>query len=96
MSANERSRRILEHLKKTSNVKMKFTSPRLKLSEPAPVKETPAPPPPPTPTTPKKPENRKKQVMEHLTRSGTNFDLSSASSGRRKQRIQEHIRRSIN
>ncbi|MDJ0620093.1 MAG: hypothetical protein QNJ63_25695 [Calothrix sp. MO_192.B10] len=95
MSANERSRRILEHLEKTSNIKIKLPSPRLKTSEPAPVKATPAPPPPPTPTIPKTPESRKKRVMQHLTRSGTNFDLSSASSKRRKQKIQEHIRRSI-
>ncbi len=94
MTTNERKRRIMEHLEKTSNIKIKPPSPSLKSSEPKPAPIT-TPPPTPTPTTlPKTPESRKKRVMEHLTRSGANFDLSSASLEKRKQKIKEHIERS--
>ncbi|WP_088240771.1 hypothetical protein [Calothrix rhizosoleniae] len=93
MATNERNRRILEHLQKTSNIKIKRPSPSLKSPE---VKPLPAPPPPPpTPiSVPTKPESRKNQVMQHLTRSGANFDLSSASLEKRKQKIKEHIEKS--
>lgn len=104
MMENERQRRILEHLEKTSNIKIKLPSASLKSSQPkpAPVETstpTPPPPPPPAPTptiTFQTPESRKKLVMQHLTRSGVNFDLSSASLEKRKQKIQEHISKSTN
>ncbi|MDJ0677912.1 MAG: hypothetical protein QNJ36_21435 [Calothrix sp. MO_167.B42] len=104
MIDNERKRRILEHLQQTSNVKIKLPSTSLKSSEPKPAPAatptpTPPPPPPPAPTptiTFQTPESRKKLVMQHLARSGVDFDLSSASLEKRKQKIKEHINKSTN
>ena len=84
------NQRIMEHLEKTSNIKFKGLSPNLNLSQGA----TPPPPPAPTLTTlPTTPDNRKKRVIEHLTSSGANFDLSSLNEEKRKQKIEEHIRK---
>ena len=69
------NQRIMEHLEKTSNLKFRRSSPNLKLSQGA------TPPPPPTlATLSTTPGSRKKRVMEHLTLSGANFDLSSLNS----------------
>ena len=81
------NQRIMEHLEKTSNIKFRRSSPNLKLSQ-----EATLPPPPPTLTTlPTTPDSRKKRVMEHLTLSGANFDLSSLNSQKRKQKVEDHV-----
>ena len=70
------NQRIMEHLEKTSNIKFRRSSPNLKLSQ-----EATLPPPSSTLTTlPITPDSWKKRVMEHLTLSGANLDLSSLDS----------------
>ncbi len=83
------NQRIMEHLEKTSNIKFRFSFPNLKLSQGA----TPPAPPPTLATLSTTPGSRKKRVMEHLTLSGSNFDLSSLNLQKRKQKIEEHIRK---
>ncbi len=86
MAANDRKKRIMEHLKLTGNLNFKRRSPSSK------PETSPTPITPTTPTPPISPNSRKKRIKEHLARSSANFNCFSLSSQQRKQQIQEHVR----
>jgi hypothetical protein len=84
MTANERKKRIMEHLALTSNLNVERRSPGFK-PEASPTPIT-------LPTPPITLASRKERIMEHLARSSPNFNCFSLSSEQRKQQIQEHLR----
>ena len=83
MAANERKKRIMEHLTLTGNLNFKRRLTGFKL-------ETSANP-TTSPITPITPDSRKKRIKEHLARSSANFNCFSLSSQERKQQVQEHV-----
>jgi hypothetical protein len=97
MAADDRKKRIMEHLALSSD-SMKAIAPK-KTSEPA--ASTPAPPPPPTPTpeititsAPKaKASDRKRRIMDHVSRSSKDFGNFSLEEKERKSQIIEHVRK---
>ncbi|MEO1375448.1 MAG: hypothetical protein AAFW70_14240 [Cyanobacteria bacterium J06635_10] len=96
--SNDRKQRIMQHLGLTTDIKFKRSTrnsePSQKL-EPSVPKPEPTPPPvkiqPPVQTQPTSAENRKQRIMQHLSQSGTNFNLSSRDREKRKQQVQAHI-----
>ncbi|MGD1873518.1 MAG: hypothetical protein ACFB02_10765 [Mastigocoleus sp.] len=112
MASNQRSRRIMEHLKQSGNIQFdngrnerspnvrddvakpnlsdnsnqnsNNSQPTTSVSSTAPV----------TPNSYKTPDGRKKQIMDHLSRSGSGYNLLSSDSEQRKQKIQNHVRKS--
>jgi hypothetical protein len=97
MAADDRKKRIMEHLALSSD-SMKSISPK-KTSEPA--ASTPPPPPKPTQTTefssssaPKaKASDRKRKIMDHVSRSSKDFGNFSLDEKERKSQIIEHVRK---
>jgi hypothetical protein len=86
MASEDRKRRIREHLARSADG-MKFTS-----TTPAPA-PTPAPITPPPEPIPKM-ESRKRDVMDHLSLSSSEFGDFSLSEEARKKRILDHVRKS--
>jgi hypothetical protein len=98
MAADDRKRRIMEHLAMSSD-RMKFLSPKKSTETPA---ASASPPPPPTPTPAPAPVpstaragDRKKRIMDHVARSSANFGDFSLDEKERKKQILEHLRKSI-
>lgn len=93
--SNDRKQRIMQHLGLTSNIQFKRSS---RNSEPSVPKPVPTPPPvtiqAPIQTQPTTAEDRKQRIMQHLSQSGTSFNLSSRDEEQRKQQVQAHIRKS--
>ncbi|MDJ0598150.1 MAG: hypothetical protein QNJ37_04840 [Crocosphaera sp.] len=92
---NDRKKRILEHLKQSTNG-TQYISPK-KTSEPTPP-PSPKPEPIPEPqpvskTTPK--DDRKQKIMGHVNRSSENFGSFSLKDDSKKKKIEEHIRKSL-
>jgi hypothetical protein len=87
MASEDRKRRIREHLARSADG-IKFTS----SSTPAPA-PTPAPITPPPEPIPKM-ESRKRDVMDHLSLSSSEFGDFSLSEEARKKRILDHVRKS--
>ncbi|MDY7013223.1 MAG: hypothetical protein SVX43_06385 [Cyanobacteriota bacterium] len=87
MAADDRKKRILDHLARSSD-NLKLVSPK-RTSQPAPA-TAPAPPPPPA----SKAEVRKQTIMIHLERSGGSPKNFSLSSQQRKSQILNHVRQS--
>ncbi|MEM7556041.1 MAG: hypothetical protein AAF378_18470 [Cyanobacteria bacterium P01_A01_bin.84] len=94
----------MEHLKKSGNITFNSPNQNSKVSQPVTPTPTPTPTPPKvsnastaaaTPNLYKTPDTRKRQIMEHLSRSGANYNLSSLGLEARKQKIQNHVRKSI-
>ena len=91
MATDETKKRIMEHLAKSSDT-MKSVS----------VKKTTKPNTPPTPPPPKTelPEptpvkvDKKRQILDHVSRSGSDVGKFSQSEEQRKKRIQDHVRKS--
>ena len=86
MASEDRKRRIREHLARSTDG-IKFTS------------TTPAPTPPPAPIIPPpepipKTESRKRNVMDHLSLSSSEFGDFSLSEEARKKQILDHVRKS--
>jgi hypothetical protein len=86
MASEDRKRRIREHLARSADG-MKFTS-----TTPAPA-PTPAPITPPPEPIPKM-ESRKRDVMDHLSLSSSEFGDFSLSEEARKKQILDHVRKS--
>ena len=84
MAANERKKRIMEHLTLTGNLNFKRRLPGSK-----PETSTTAITPPTPPLTP---DSRKQRIKEHLARSSGNLNCFSLSLQQRQQQIQEHVR----
>lgn len=98
--SNDRKQRIMQHLGLTSNIEFKRSSPNSESSrkaEPSVPKPEPTPPPvqiqPPVKIQPTTAENRKQRIMQHLSQSSKNFNLSSLDEEQRKQQVQAHIRK---
>ncbi|MDY6785992.1 MAG: hypothetical protein SW833_26170 [Cyanobacteriota bacterium] len=86
MTADDRKKRILAHLARSSD--------NFNLGLPKRPSETAAPAPAPTPAPAPKTDSRKQNIMTHLERSGGNVKTFSLSSQRRKSQILNHIRQS--
>ena len=84
MAANERKKRIMEHLALTGNLNFQPRSPGFKPE----ASTTPITP----PTPPVTPDSRKKSIKEHLARSSANFSSFSLGSQQRQRQILEHVR----
>ncbi len=84
--ANNRKERIMQHLGLTSNIQFQNSTRNSDSSVPTPV-----PTPPPVTIQPTTKENRKQRILEHLSRSGANFNLSFLDAEQRKQQVQAHI-----
>lgn len=97
MAADDRKRRILAHLKESTNG-TQYISPK-KTSKPTPTPSpTPSPPPPsqPTPTLKLTSENdRKRRIMIHVQSSSGDFGNFSLNDETRKKKIEDHIRKSL-
>lgn len=95
MAINDRKKRILEHLKQSTDG-TSYISPK-KTSEPTP---TPLPTPEPTPepkpvAKPTLKEERKRKIMTHVNTSSQNFGSFSLKDDSKKKKIEEHIRKSL-
>ncbi len=95
MAMNDRKKRILEHLKQSTDG-THYISPK-KTSKP-----TPTPPPIPEPTPEPKPvakpslkQERKQKIMNHVNTSSQNFGSFSLKDDNKKKKIEEHIRKSL-
>lgn len=93
MAADDRKKRILEHLARSSET-MKFVSLKKKTEPSAPPPESPPPEISSSPPTPPKVESRKRLILDHLSRSGSDVGKFSLGEEKRKKQIQEHIRQS--
>jgi hypothetical protein len=96
MAADDRKRRIMEHLTKSLDG-VKSISPK-KTTEPTTASVPPPPPPKPTPeAVPKaskpKASERRRKIMDHVARSSVNFGNFSLDEKERKQQIIEHVRK---
>ncbi|WP_035798259.1 hypothetical protein [Crocosphaera chwakensis] len=92
---NDRKKRILEHLKHSTNG-TQYISPK-KTSKPTP---TPSPIPEPTPEPkpvlkPTLKQERKQKIMAHVNTSSQNFGSFSLEDHNKKKKIEEHIRKSL-
>ncbi|MDJ0842871.1 hypothetical protein [Crocosphaera sp.] len=92
---NDRKKRILEHLKQSTDGTQYIAA--KKTSEPVPP-----PPPTPEPTPEPKPvskptlkQDRKQKIMGHVNRSSENFGSFSLKDDSKKKKIEEHIRKSL-
>lgn len=99
--SNDRKQRIMQHLGLTTDIQFKRASRNSESSrnpEPPVPKPVPTPPPveiqPPVKIQPTTAENRKQRIMQHLSQSGTNFNLSFRDKEQRKAQVQAHIRKS--
>ncbi len=100
MAADDRKRRILEHLNRSTDgmqyIKPKKSTQSTSTPTPTPV---PKPEPQPTPTpvpTPPKVSDRKRRILNHVQSSSGDFGDFSLSSDKRKKQIEDHIRKSLN
>jgi hypothetical protein len=96
MAIDDRKKRILEHLKQSTDG-TQYISPQ-KTREPT----SPATPttPPPTPETkpvsqPIVKEDRKQRIMTHVNSSSGNFGNFSLKDNGKKKKVQDHIRKSL-
>ncbi len=99
--SNDRKQRIMQHLGLTSNIKFKPSSRNSQSSpkpEPSVPKPEPTPPPvqvqPPVKIQPITADSRKQRVMQHLSLTSKNLNLSSRDQEKRKQQVQAHVRKS--
>ncbi|PSF36643.1 hypothetical protein C7H19_13270 [Aphanothece hegewaldii CCALA 016] len=98
MAADDRKKKILDHLNQSSGG-IKYTSSTAKQNSgnsgitpslPEPEKTFVAPPPPP------KVENRKRRIMDHLNLSSNDFkSVTSEPEKKQKQQIQDHLKKSL-
>lgn len=98
--SDDRKKRIMEHLNLTGNIQYQRSPRKAQSSVSKPIPTAPpvkTPPPvkiqPPIKTQPTTVENRKQRIMQHLSQSGTNFNLSSTDAEQRKQKVQAHVRK---
>ncbi|MDJ0658887.1 MAG: hypothetical protein QNJ42_05290 [Crocosphaera sp.] len=92
---NDRKKRILEHLKQSTNG-TQYIAPN-KTSEPTPP-PTPIPEAKPEPKPVSKPSlkgDRKQKIMGHVNRSSESFGSFSLKDDSKKKKIEEHIRKSL-
>lgn len=90
---NDRKKRILEHLKQSTDG-TQYISPK-KASTPEPV-STPEPKPEPKPVVkPNFKQERKQKIMNHVNTSSQNFGSFSLKDDSKKKKIEEHIRKSL-
>jgi hypothetical protein len=95
MATDDRKRRILDHLSRSSSGADYVPKKPASSIEPVPVIPEPViSTPPPSPTL--KAQDRKRRVMDHLSMSSQKFGelVSTADEEKRKRQIQEHIRES--
>jgi hypothetical protein len=103
MKADERKKRIMEHLARSSEG-LKFLSPKQGLEAPfsevsprlnARSEPTPVPDPTPPPTTPPQAGERERQIMNHVNRT-TNGEIGQffRNKEQRIKQIQAHVRKS--
>ena len=93
MATDDPKKRIMEHLAKSSDT-MKSVSVK-KTTKPKP--SAPLTPPPPETASPEPTPvkvDRKRQILDHVNRSGSDVGKFSQSEEQRKKRIQEHVRKS--
>lgn len=97
MAADDRKRRIVEHLKRSTDG-MQYITPK-KSTQPTPTPSplpTPEPQPTQTPTpTPPTRNERKRRILAHVQSSSGDFGDFSLSSDQRKKQIEDHIRKSL-
>ena len=109
MAINDRKKRILEHLKQSTDGTEYISEKKTSKTTTSPVTASEAAPevpssavttPKPTPETPpvSKPvlkENRKQKIMSHVNSSSRNFGTFSLKDEGKKKKIEEHIRKSL-
>jgi hypothetical protein len=98
MAANDRKRRIMEHLAKSSDA-IKSIAPKSVVQQVTPA--TPEPPPPPTPTpepisvpTSVKISDRKRRIMDRVNLTSADIGNLSQEEKKRKKQILDHVRKS--
>jgi hypothetical protein len=101
MAADDRKRRIMEHLAMSSDA-IKSIAPKNISKQVTPV--TPEPPPPPTPPTPTpeptsvptsvKISDRKRRIMDHVNRTSVELGDLSQEEKKRKKQVLDHVRKS--
>ncbi|MCU0532871.1 MAG: hypothetical protein MUD14_03115 [Hydrococcus sp. Prado102] len=98
MAADDRKKRIMEHLAKSSDA-IKSIAPKSISKEI--TSATPEPPPPPTPTpeptpipTSVKISDRKRRIMEHVNRTSADLADLSQDEKKRKKQVLDHVRKS--
>ncbi|MGK7938666.1 MAG: hypothetical protein AB4062_00610 [Crocosphaera sp.] len=109
MAINDRKKRILEHLKQSTDgteyisVKQTVNTKTSPITTPQQTPETVASPDTtPEPTLKSEPvskpivkENRKRKIMSHVNNSSSNFGTFSLKDESKKKKIEEHIRKSL-
>ncbi|WP_013320497.1 hypothetical protein [Gloeothece verrucosa] len=97
MGTDDRKKRILAHLAKSTDGIKYGTSKTSSVSDSTPSVELPPPPPIPQPVVPPplSPKSRKRQVIDHVKNSSGDFGDFSFGSEKRKQKISEHLRKSL-
>ena len=99
MATDDRKRRILEHLSLSSEIIKPKPENKPVSVETIETEEVDVPEPPKTiPNRKSNKEERKKRIVSHLNSSSSDFKLSATQSqeNQRKQRIQDHVRKSLN
>ncbi|MEA5533715.1 hypothetical protein [Crocosphaera sp. XPORK-15E] len=91
MAVDDRKKRILEHLKQSTDG-MQYVAPK-QTSEPS---GTPSPTPIPQPTPTPLGNDRKQRIMTHVNSSSGDFGKFSLTDDKRKKKIEDHIRKSLN
>ncbi|MEA5511498.1 hypothetical protein VB715_17130 [Crocosphaera sp. UHCC 0190] len=91
MAVDDRKKRILEHLKQSTDG-MQYVPPK-PTSEPPP---TPSPTPIPQPTPTPLGDDRKRRIMNHVNSSSGDFGDFSLTDKNQKKKIENHIRKSLN
>ncbi len=95
MAINDRKKRILEHLKQSTDGTQYISEQKTSKTVPPPV-TTPDPTPDPTPVPqPVIKEDRKQKIMSHVNRSSSNFGTFSLKDDSKKKKVEEHIRKSL-
>lgn len=100
MASDDRKRRILNHLSKsidgvsytTEKPTSRTASEPLSSSQPVTPEPSPLPPPPKMDN----PQERKRKVMNHVKLSSDSFGDFSMTPQNSPQKIQEHLRKSLN
>jgi hypothetical protein len=95
MATNDRKRRILDHLSRSSSGADYVPKKPASSIEPTPVIPEPViPTPPPVLTPTLKAQDRKRRVMDHLSMSSQKFGelVSKSDEEKRQRQIRDHIR----
>lgn len=98
MAADDRKRRILQHLSLSSDIiKPKQVTSRVSAEPITPEPEIAPEPPKTIPNQKTNKEERKRRILNHLKSSSSDFRLSSLESqeSQRKQKIKDHVRKSL-